>query len=52
MLVQLYAKLVCLYDQHLLFDPRIPSLSSGLPLATPPNARSTTNAVILSRFSP
>jgi len=36
----------------LLFEPRIPCLSSGLPLVTPPNVRSTINAVILSSTAP
>jgi len=36
----------------LLFEPRIPSLSSGIPLVTPSNALSTINAVILSSELP
>lgn len=35
-----------------LFEPRMPILSSGLPLVTPPNARSTMKAVTLSSVSP
>ncbi len=37
---------------NLLFEPLMPSLSSGLPLVTPPNALSTMKAVILSFFWP
>ena len=44
---------VCLHGSFdLLFEPRIPYLSSGVPLVTPPNARSTINAVILSSDAP
>lgn len=35
-----------------LLDPLMPSLSSGLPLVTPPKALSTMNAEILSFFTP
>ncbi len=40
------------YLNHSLFDPRMPSLSSGFPDVTPSKSRSTMNAVILSTLSP
>ena len=47
-----YTNIICSRSYNSLFDPLIPILSSGFPLLTPPNALSTTNAVILSSISP